>query len=249
MNCDRREFLKMSAAFLGTFFIAPEILAGEKIKMALVIDDFGENSRYVKWFLDLNVPLTFAILPRLRHSKDIALMADSAGHEVILHQPMENLNRRLNPGPGALYVCDSEDKMRDTLDYNISSIPFIKGVNNHGGSRFTTCLKEMTYVLKIIDSHGLYFIDSGTASKTVAYKAAKSLGMRTAKVDEFLDHRNDVARIRKSFYYLKEIGRKRGSVLGIGHDRILTIANLKTLVKDIDIQFIYASEFIGVTKK
>jgi polysaccharide deacetylase 2 family uncharacterized protein YibQ len=239
----------MSTALLGALCIAPDVLAGSRMKMALVIDDFGENLNLIKEFLRLNIPLTFAVLPRLRHSVDIANIAHSAGHEVILHQPMENTSRRLNPGPGALFIDDSPEKIIRTLEVNISSIPFIKGVNNHEGSKFTTYEKEMMLVLKVIDSHGLYFIDSGTSSKTVGYKVAKYLGMPTAKVDDFVDHWMSPDRIRSSFYNLKRIGAKKGSVLGIGHDRQMTIANLKYLVKDLDIQFIYASEFIAITKK
>ena len=42
------------------------------IKIAIVIDDFGYTMSNLPVFFDINEPLTFSILPNLRHSRDVA---------------------------------------------------------------------------------------------------------------------------------------------------------------------------------
>ena len=82
-----------------------------RARISLIIDDIGSSPSRLRPFLDLGIPITFAILPKLRYSQEHACEIHRQGHEIILHQPMEPFNRFLDPGPGALYVGDEEDKI------------------------------------------------------------------------------------------------------------------------------------------
>jgi len=171
---DRRTFLLSSSSFiLGNLLglnSLSKALAFDHIdqnprtrpRLALIIDDIGASLSHAKPFLDLHVPMTFAILPRLAASEESASLIHKEGHEIMLHQPMEPRDRGLSPGPGALYVGDEPTKISHTVEKNISSVPFATGMNNHMGSRFTASLKEMFETLQVVKDRGLFFVDSLT---------------------------------------------------------------------------------------
>lgn len=76
----------------------PPIIPPTKVRIAIIIDDFGQNfGEREKALLSLGYPLTFSVLPRLPYSKRAAEEAHSKGLEVMLHLPMEPHGY---PGPG-----------------------------------------------------------------------------------------------------------------------------------------------------
>jgi len=185
--------------------------------IALIIDDIGFSFSRARQFLELRVPMTFSILPRLPNSQDLAHEIRSEGHEIMLHQPMEPYNSELDPGPGALYVGDRADRIVRIMEENISGVPFATGVNNHMGSRFTERPQEIKEVLRTIKNRGLFFVDSLTSSRSMAYKAARRLHMATAYRNIFLDNRLDVSAILSQLHMLKRYALKYGHAIGIGH--------------------------------
>ena len=105
--------------------------------MALIIDDIGHSRARARQFLDLDIALTFSILPHLPFSGELACEMHRTGYEVMLHQPMEPYNKAHDPGPGALYVGDGSRRIAAVMEANINTLPQVVGVNNHMGSRFT----------------------------------------------------------------------------------------------------------------
>ena len=218
---DRRDFLLKSAFFfigsltgLNSF---SEAFASSTPRIALIIDDIGHSRSIARQFLDLGVPITFAILPHLSNSYDLAMEIHGEGQEIILHQPMEPLNSLLDPGPGALYVKDGQEKIITAMDQNISSLPFIEGVNNHMGSKFTEHRSKMKEALMVIRKRGLFFIDSLTSCRSKAYQTARRLHLVTAYRNIFLDHHPDEAYILSQLHKLKNHARRYGHAIGIGH--------------------------------
>ena len=174
---NRRNFLRKSAGLLmGSFFGLSgysKAFAGEthpkhtvdQPRIALIIDDIGYSLSHARQFLNLGIPITFAILPRLVYSYELALEIHDNGHEILLHQPMEPYNvESFDPGPGALYVGDGPDRIKRIIEKNISGVPYAAGVNNHMGSRFTETYKEIREALKFVRENGLFFVDSLTSS-------------------------------------------------------------------------------------
>ena len=64
--------------------------------IVLIIDDFGyRNDSVSDGFLNLNVPITCAIIPGHSQSRKFAEKASAVGKEVIIHMPMEsNINTK-----------------------------------------------------------------------------------------------------------------------------------------------------------
>jgi len=224
---DRRDFLYKGFSFLfGSLFglsSSSKALAFERNRLflkpciAIIIDDIGVSFSRARQFLELGVPITFSILPRISHSYDLALEIRDKGHEIMLHQPMEPLNPRINPGPGALYVGYNVQRIVGIMEENFSSVPFAVGVNNHMGSRFTEQRREVNDALSIVKEKGLYFVDSLTSKRSIAHETAKRLHMVTDFRNVFLDNQHNESAILFQLNRLQNHALKYGHAIGIGH--------------------------------
>jgi len=136
----RRAFIGKTASFLLGTWLGLDTLSTAmafgfrktpplaKSVISLIIDDMGYSLSRTEQFLNLEIPLTFSILPRLPRSEKVALEIHAQGHEIMLHQPMQPYNADLDPGPGALYVGDGTKKITRIVEENISSLPLFQGL-------------------------------------------------------------------------------------------------------------------------
>jgi polysaccharide deacetylase 2 family uncharacterized protein YibQ len=212
----------------GTSFSAPPS------RIALIIDDIGHSLSRAHAFLSLNMPMTFSILPQLRHSNRLAEEITGKGHEVMLHQPMEPYCNEIHPGPGAVYLSYGNRKIEETIQQNLSQIPQATGVNNHMGSKFTSCSSKVVQALRIIKKKNLFFVDSLTSSHSQGYKMARQMNMRTAPRNVFLDHTPDLQAIRLQLIHLKQHALKHGAAIGIGHPHLSTLTALQNFKQELD---------------
>lgn len=239
---DRRKFLLNSATFFAGSFLGLNIYSRASAadrsiiqpKIALIIDDIGFSRSRLRNFLELDAPITFSILPRLEQSHALAEKIHSEGHEVMLHQPMEPVDSHLDPGPGAVYVGDDAYKIVRIIEENISGIPFVTGINNHMGSKFTACQKEMKEALIAIKTKGLFFIDSLTTPHSMAYKTAKRLNMATACRNIFLDNLPEKSAILTQLNRLKRLAVSSGYAIGIGHPHPETAAAIECFINGLN---------------
>ena len=217
-------------------------------RIALIIDDIGYSLSHARQFLNLGIPITFAILPRLVYSYELALEIHDNGHEILLHQPMEPYNvESFDPGPGALYVGDGPDRIKRIIEENISGVPYIAGVNNHMGSRFTETYIEIREALKFVRENGLFFVDSLTSSHSRAYSTAKNLHMAATGRNIFLDNFHDESAIYRQLNKLKRHSKKYGQAVGIGHPFPETVQTIGRFVKNIkgsDISWVHVSDVL-----
>lgn len=187
-------------------------------KIAIIIDDLGYDESLAREFIDLDLPLTLSILPFTPYTGSIAHRARQGGREVMLHLPMEPRSYpRLNPGDGVLLVSMERDTILKVLDMDLSEIPFVAGVNNHMGSRFTENKEKMMVVLGELKRRGLYFVDSKTSRNSVAFDLAKQIEIRTARRDIFLDNDLSEGSLGVQMDRLLNLARHRGQAIGIGH--------------------------------
>lgn len=192
-------------------------LAKNHAQLIFVFDDGGQNLAHLDSFLKLPIPITIAVLPRLVHSVESAQKIRNSGNELILHQPMQALNSKVNPGPGAITPQMSEDEIIATLFYNINEIGPIAGMNNHEGSAITADAEKMAVILKMANEEGIYFLDSRTNSETKVPYVANLMGYSYYERNIFLDNEktneNALQELKKGL----AIANKNGSVIMIGH--------------------------------
>jgi polysaccharide deacetylase 2 family uncharacterized protein YibQ len=186
-------------------------------ELVFVFDDAGQNLSQLANFLRLPFPFTVAVLPGLPHSAEAAARARKAGKEVILHQPMQARDLRVNPGPGAIKPDMPPEEIEALVRRNIAEIAPVTGVNNHEGSLITESETLIGAVLDVCRDEGLYFLDSRTTSETAAPRAAADRGFSVWERDVFLDNLNSREEMLKELRRGLGIANKKGRAIMIGH--------------------------------
>ncbi|MCK5339802.1 MAG: divergent polysaccharide deacetylase family protein [Desulfobulbaceae bacterium] len=198
-------------------------------KIAILIDDMGFNRSIGKELIELDIELSFSFLPAGPHTRELLKLAQKKERDIMLHLPMEPVDPQWDPGPNALYLSMSTEKIRRTFEKNLSAVPMAVGINNHMGSRFTENGKAMRTLLELTAKKDLFFLDSLTSSKSVGYEMAKKMRVRTCKRDIFLDNSSDKATIIKQLEALLRIAEARGAATGIAHPKPPTLQALSEL--------------------
>lgn len=181
--------------------------------LVLVLDDAGRSAENVRRYTALPFPLTIAVLPRLPQSRACADAARAAGKEVILHQPMQAMNPRLDPGEGAIRAAMSGAEIAAVIQENLAELgPGIVGMNNHEGSLITADIVRIGLVLDVCRERGIYFLDSRTTAETKAPQAALERDMPIFEkagpyIDNEIDRDKMLARLYETLAYANEHGR------------------------------------------
>ena len=190
--------------------------------VAIIIDDMGYDNRLDRRFISLEAPLSFSFLPYAPYTRRLAALAGRLHRDVLIHIPMEPLNKRLDPGPGVITLDMDFDRRIETLRKDIDAVPCAVGANNHMGSKFTTDRKAMEIVLTYLKGRGLFFIDSRTTRDTVAFDVARHLGIPCGQRAVFLDHSLLKQDIEHEIDRLLRLAKSRGRVIAIGHPNRVT---------------------------
>ncbi len=198
----------------------PHVRAGAWI--AIVIDDLGADRARSARAAALPGPLTLSYLSYAPDIADQARQSRAAGHEIMLHLPMEPEGRD-NPGAGALFVRMTSDDIRARTASALDALPLAVGLNNHMGSRFTRDAQAMAPVLQEVAARGLLFVDSRTSGSSVAGQVATSMGVANAGRDIFLDNEIDGMAVRKQLAELERTANRRGHAIAIGHPHDATL--------------------------
>ncbi|MEH6443612.1 MAG: divergent polysaccharide deacetylase family protein [Oceanospirillaceae bacterium] len=229
-------------AIISTLIIAAPIVSGNELglslteqvdepvkkpaQLILLIDDMGNSQASNQAALDLPGAVSFAFLPYAHFSKRFAIQAKKRNKDVLLHAPMQSINN--NPlGVGGLTADMSETDFKQTLNKSIDALPNLIGVNNHMGSRLTALNLPMQWTMEVVKQRGLFFVDSKTTGKSVAWKQAQKAGLNSLKRDVFLDHELSLPAIQKQFSKAKTIAKRYGTVLVIAHPHAITLKFLK----------------------
>jgi polysaccharide deacetylase 2 family uncharacterized protein YibQ len=200
---------------------------GTEATIGLIIDDLGNNLHEGERAAHLPGAVACAILPHTRYARTIADAAFGSGKEVMLHLPMESRDAREEPGPGQLDTGMPALEMRATLDYNLTTVPHVVGVNNHMGSLLTTEPVAMDWLMRELGQRHLFFIDSRTAATSVAAARARLFGVPVLERDVFLDDDLSPQGVQAQLERLERLARRRGFALAIGHPHPVTLTALE----------------------
>jgi polysaccharide deacetylase 2 family uncharacterized protein YibQ len=224
----------------------PEPASPARPRLAIVIDDLGNDRAQADSLFRLNYPLTVSVLPHEAGSAEIAEEAHRRGYEVMLHLPMaSNAGDKeeaieLHPGMPSASVGKTFADMLDT-------VPYAEGVNNHEGSLGTADQKLMDALMPLLHERHLFFIDSRTTAATVAETAAHAAGVATTRRNVFLDDDPSAPAIRKQFALAMHDAREKGSALAIGHPHPETLEVLSEMFPEAQqqgVRLVYASDLV-----
>lgn len=192
--------------------------------ISLIIDDFGyRNDHISNGFLELPGKLTYAIIPGHQHSQLFSKKAYDAGYEVIVHMPMENIGKTYGEEEYVLMSYFQDDEIKSRVNKAFEHLPEAIGLNNHQGSRGTADARVMMLLSKGIKDKKKFFIDSRTASNSLAESTMRKYGVPTNKRDVFLDNELDEEKIKIQLLKLAEVSEKKGIAIGIGHVKPQTL--------------------------
>jgi len=196
--------------------------------IAVVIDDIGPARGNALRAIALPGPLTLALLPYAEGLPELAAKARAAGHELLVHLPMEPLDLRHNyPGPNALLTDLPLPELAARLDWALGRFEGYVGINNHMGSAFSTFEPGLAVVMQALQARGLLFLDSRTIGNSRAEGLALAYGVPAAGRDVFLDNdAEDSAAIWAQLRQVERIALQRGSAIAIGHPHPATLAAL-----------------------
>ena len=200
--------------------------------LALIIDDWGYPTLAAEPLIAYPLPLTMAVLPRLDLSQKLSERLYAAGHEVILHQPMEALDSNLDLGPGGITEGMDSAEVRDLLKENLASLPVAVGLNNHMGSLITADYETMGTVLDVVKELGLFFVDSRTSTNSVVAEVARQVGVPFGVNNFFIDNESDVEKIRAQIRAGLTLAQNRGHAVLIGHVRPATADALWAMIPE-----------------
>lgn len=198
-------------------------------KVAIVLDDWGYNTQALATALSIHEPLTLAILPHLTYSTVVAEKGHAAGHEIMLHMPMEPLTK-VQLEKGTIMSGMDATQVRSLLDAAMDSVPYIRGVNNHMGSKVTQDARILRIVMNDVQSRGLFFLNSMVTGSTVGREVAGDLGIAYAERDVFLDNTRTEEAILKELDNLRIAAIRQGSAVGIGHDEPVTLRAIQKVL-------------------
>jgi polysaccharide deacetylase 2 family uncharacterized protein YibQ len=213
-------------------------------RLAVVVDDLGNDRAQADALFRLPYTLTISVLPHEANSGEIAEEAHRRGYQVMLHLPMaSNAGDRdeaieLHPGMAS-------PEVERTFAAMLETVPYAAGVNNHEGSLGTADQKLMDELMPLLRQRNLFFIDSRTTAATVAETAAHAAGVATTRRNVFLDDEQSVPAIHKQFELAIRDAREKGSALAIGHPHPETLEVLNAMLPEAErqgVQLVFASD-------
>jgi polysaccharide deacetylase 2 family uncharacterized protein YibQ len=201
-------------------------------RLAIVIDDLGNDRAQADSLFRIAFPLTISVLPHEANSGEIAEEAHRRGYQVMLHLPMAS-NAGDKDEPIELHPGMASATVEQTCE------------GNHEGSLGTADQKLMDELMPLLHERNLFFIDSRTTVATVAETAAHAAGVAAARRNVFLDDEQSVPAIRKQFALAIRDAREKGSALAIGHPHPKTLEVLNEMLPEAErqgVRLVYASD-------
>ena len=225
----------------------PSSKEGEGPRLAIILDDLGNDRAAADAVFALQCPITISLLPNHPHSMEIAEEAHRRGYPVMLHLPMKAVGnerseaQELQPGMSA-------DEVNAMVGNLLQAVPDVSGVNNHQGSQSTADTALMDELMPVLRSHNLFYVDSRTTAATVAYDTAQRFGVRSAfRNVPFLDDVAEVGAVRKQLNLALRDAHKKGDAIAIGHPHPATLQALREILpeaKSQGVHLVFVSELV-----
>ena len=190
--------------------------------IAIVIDDLGADAVHTREAIALPPAVALAFLPYPADTPRLAREAKRAGHEILLHMPMEAIGAH-DPGPFALTTGLPSAEIVKRLDWAMSRVPGYSGINNHEGSRFTADRSSLEPVMRLLARNNTFFFDSRTTPDSQVLPVARSFGVKSAARDVFLDDVENIDAVDLQLRNLEERARQQGTAIAIGHPHEITL--------------------------
>ncbi len=218
-------------------------------RLAVIIDDLGNEMGGTEEILKLPVKITVAVMPFMRTTEQDARRAHEQGHDVLIHLPMEPKQGKPEwLGPGAILSSMTDEEVRKKVEEAIDNVPFAKGINNHMGSKITGDERIMAVILEVCRERGLFFVDSKTNYWSVTAQVSEKKGLPQLYNDIFLDDVNSPRHITGQLHKVQELLDRKGKCVAIGHVGVKGEITASTLLQQIPGFQDRGVKFIGISE-
>jgi polysaccharide deacetylase 2 family uncharacterized protein YibQ len=247
INNEKTKSITVDVKFNDETISKIRLVRNTRPKIAVILDDWGYSKKGLPYLESIKYPFTVAVLPGLSFSREAAETAHKNGKEVMLHLPMQPI-KNLPRENRMILAAMSQGEVKYVVDTVTAEIPYFAGVNNHEGSLVTADARIMDIILNDLKQRNLFFIDSLTNGKSIAYSEAKRLGVLTGKRNVFIDNKKELEYNEQQISLLKKVAKKNGWAIGIGHDDSVTLQALEKnmpLLEEEGFEFVYAAELVN----
>ncbi|MBE6452796.1 MAG: divergent polysaccharide deacetylase family protein [Alphaproteobacteria bacterium] len=221
---------------------------GEKPVIAIVIDDMGISSKRTADIISLKAPITASFLTYGNNLAQQIQNAQNAGHEIIIHIPME-AQSNVDVAPDVLTTTMDKAELQEKLKIMLEKFQNIKGGNNHMGSKLTEDKERMLAVMEVLKEKNMFFLDSKTSPKSQAENAAKETGIAYAHRHVFIDNNNDKEYILGQLKKAENVAFKHGYAIAIGHPKTKTYEALYEWIPSLEnkgVKMLHLSQIIKI---
>ena len=214
-------------------FAVPAPVTQGRARIAIVIDDLGPDRKRTERAIGLKGPLTLSFLAYATDLPRLTDEAHRAGHELMVHVPMEPISRTEDMGPNGLTISLGRDEVLRRLRWDLGRFDGYVGINNHMGSRFTSDANGMMPVMEELKARGLLFLDSRTIGNSIGAELAHRLGVPSASRDVFLDDDINGPAVAAQLAELETIAKRHGTAIAIGHPHDVTLDQLASWIANL----------------
>ena len=223
-----------------------DVKSALRAKLAIIIDDLGNDQAAAEQLFQLPFPLTISVLPHLTHSSEISEEASRRGYQVMLHIPIE-APADAKPETIELRPGMTPEQVTRVVQQMLETVPQAQGANNHQGSVGTSDDALMNSIMAALHDRDLFFVDSRTSTATVAYVAARRAHVLAASRDVFLDDTEDVSAIHHQLELAVHDAKLRGWAIAIGHPHPATLQALAEFLPHLQhegVSLVFASQVV-----
>jgi polysaccharide deacetylase 2 family uncharacterized protein YibQ len=223
--------------------------------VALIIDDWGNNGDGIAELLEVDIPITAAVMPFCPYTRNDADLAHNAGFEVILHLPMQATNGHSSwLGPRPITTDLTNEEIRQRVNDACDDVRWAVGINNHMGLIAMQDHRVMREIMTVAKERNLCFIDSVTCYNSAVAEVAEEVGVTHYKRNVFLESRGrSLATVEKQLLKLIDYAQRRGYAIGIGHvgteggrTTVQAIKNMAPIMQERGVKFIFISQIKDV---
>ena len=225
-----------------------------KTYLALIMDDigYGKENKYNIFERLYGFKITFSIIPGTFNAVKAEETAVNSGFEVMAHLPMQAKGID-NSYEKAIRTDMSHEALYNRIEEMFSNFKYVKGANNHMGSKATSDKKTMLTLMTYLKKRNMFFVDSLTTSDSVVKEVAGLLEMDYLARNIFIDNQTKTEYIKKQLEAACRIANKKKVAIAICHVRENTInvleSDLQKILDKYDVELINVSELYVNKKK
>ena len=223
-------------------------VATNQPRIAIVIDGLGVDRSATARAIALSPAVTLSFAAYASDLADQTASARGAGHELLLHVPMEPISVTAAMSAYGLGRNMPHDELVRRLRWDLARFDSYVGVDNHMGTEFAQDTPAMRVVMDELRRHGLLYLDARAVPTAPVAVAAHDFGVPYVARDIFLDGEQAAISVDSRLAQLVKLARERGSAIAIGHAHDETLAALQRWVPTLSRQGVVLVPLTAVIK-